>query len=384
MAHILYLLKNGRSISEWTHEGYGYAECSKANMVRQQEREKSLSPGEHQPNPVSEDSTGQHWWGLDPTLARVCEAKQKSRQLQAKSPFVGSATLASAVKNIGSLQLVQPTHISWSYPTGACAGGPELGQIGLHGSFTLHIDAVCNSQLAPAHPEEQHESRLQQQSMVPVISGSETRGSGMAMVLRLQGRDQPCDVIRGMHTCFPPPCHQGLPAHCPLSRTYPLKGNQVGLRVTMIVLNHVRWPGWPRGAPAELKLQPVHKVELLTSTRIVLGRLIWGTEITCKHSDTALQTMLVASPNVCLLFCCSIVRVRASVTGSGPTRGMPVLSAARWRGSSCGLGAVTKGNAAVRGAEPTHTSPFMAPSWPRTGPFMTQSWPRTSPVMAPS
>eukprot|EP00955_Chlamydomonas_euryale_P083417 363859-Chlamydomonas_euryale.AAC.3 len=30
-------------------------------------------------------------------------------------------------------------------------------------------------------------------------------------------------------------------------------------------------------------------------------------------------------------------------TGSGPTKGMPVLSAARQRGSSSGLGAVTKG-----------------------------------------
>eukprot|EP00955_Chlamydomonas_euryale_P040283 351641-Chlamydomonas_euryale.AAC.3 len=35
--------------------------------------------------------------------------------------------------------------------------------------------------------------------------------------------------------------------------------------------------------------------------------------------------------------------VRARVTGSVPTRGMPVLSAARQRGSSSGVGAVTKG-----------------------------------------
>eukprot|EP00955_Chlamydomonas_euryale_P076878 362814-Chlamydomonas_euryale.AAC.4 len=34
--------------------------------------------------------------------------------------------------------------------------------------------------------------------------------------------------------------------------------------------------------------------------------------------------------------------VRSRVTGSGPTKGSPVLSAARQRGSSSGLGAVTK------------------------------------------
>eukprot|EP00955_Chlamydomonas_euryale_P058624 357141-Chlamydomonas_euryale.AAC.6 len=37
------------------------------------------------------------------------------------------------------------------------------------------------------------------------------------------------------------------------------------------------------------------------------------------------------------------VRVRVRVTGNGPTEGMPVSSAARQRGSSSGLGTVTKG-----------------------------------------
>eukprot|EP00955_Chlamydomonas_euryale_P074313 362004-Chlamydomonas_euryale.AAC.6 len=37
------------------------------------------------------------------------------------------------------------------------------------------------------------------------------------------------------------------------------------------------------------------------------------------------------------------VSSRSRATGSGPTQGMPVLSAARKRGSNSGLGAVTKG-----------------------------------------
>eukprot|EP00955_Chlamydomonas_euryale_P074870 362156-Chlamydomonas_euryale.AAC.25 len=40
---------------------------------------------------------------------------------------------------------------------------------------------------------------------------------------------------------------------------------------------------------------------------------------------------------------CKRARVGVGVTGSGRTQSMPVLSGARHRGSSCGLGTVTKG-----------------------------------------
>eukprot|EP00955_Chlamydomonas_euryale_P113538 366225-Chlamydomonas_euryale.AAC.17 len=51
-----------------------------------------------------------------------------------------------------------------------------------------------------------------------------------------------------------------------------------------------------------------------------------------------------------------MVRVRVRVTGSGPVKGMPVLSVAR-RGSSSGLGAVTKGNKPLHSPAPPLTNP---------------------------
>eukprot|EP00955_Chlamydomonas_euryale_P094338 364848-Chlamydomonas_euryale.AAC.15 len=54
------------------------------------------------------------------------------------------------------------------------------------------------------------------------------------------------------------------------------------------------------------------------------------------------------------------VRVRVRVTGSGPKKGMPVLSSARQRGSSSGVGAVTE-NATAHDPEPPHSCQSLIP-----------------------